>query len=140
MMSAASDNERRTTICKRTADGGEIILGYLGEDGVIYKLRWEAGRPVGRVDSDRRVFRRTAHDERELGYYTADGTVYSHGLLAGGAIGWVDPDGVVVQAGLILGEEEVGRCAGPQLAAAGAALLLLFLPDDAEANRAANRL
>jgi len=70
-----------------------------------------------------------------LGYFTPDGQVHSHGLFEGGAIGWVDPDGVVVQAGLILGEEEVGRGEGPQWLAAGAALLLLFLPDDAETDR-----
>ncbi len=131
---AQGDGER-TTIHKLTADGGELVLGYIGSDQVIYKLRWDEGRPVGRIDSDGRVFRRTAHDERELGYVTPQGIVYSNGLFAGGAIGWVDPDGVVVQAGLILGEEEVGRGEGPQLQAAGAALLLLFLPDDAEENR-----
>lgn len=140
-MNAVSGDAGRTTIRKRTADGGEITLGYLGGDQVLYKLRWDEGRPVGRVDAGGRIFRRTAHDERELGYYTEDGVVYSHGLFEGGALGWVDPDGVVVQAGLILGEEEVGSCEGPQPLAAGAALLLLFLPDDAEENRAAeNRL
>lgn len=130
----------RTIIRKRTTPGSlagsEIDIGYLGADGVIYKLRWGEGRPAGRVDAQNRVFRRTAYDERELGYFTAGGQVHSHGLFEGGAIGWVDPDGVVVQAGLILGEEEVGSCAGPQVIAAGAALLLLFLPDDAEENRA----
>ncbi len=59
----------------------------------------------------------------------------SHGLFEGGELGWVDPDGVVVQGGYILGEEEVGRVSGPQPQAAAAALLLLFLPDDAEENR-----
>lgn len=130
--------EGRTVIRKRTATGSEISeidAGYLGADGVIYKLRWGEGRPVGRIDADNRIFRRTAYDERELGYFTAGGQVHSHGLLEGGAVGWVDPDGVVVQAGLILGEEEVGSCEGPQVIAAGAALLLLFLPDDAEENR-----
>lgn len=134
-MSEAASEEGRTAISKRTAEGGEFALGYLGADGVIYKLRWGEGQPVGRVDAGNRVFRRTAHDERELGYFAADGIVYSHGLFEGGVLGWVDPDGVVVQAGLILGEEEVGRCAGPRLHAAGAALLLLFLPDDREENR-----
>jgi hypothetical protein len=47
----------------------------------------------------------------------------------------VEPDGVVIQGGLILGEEEVGRVEGPHHAPAAAALLLLFLPDDAEENR-----
>lgn len=130
----------RTIIRKRTTGGSEapseIDVGYLDADGVICKLRWGEGRPVGRVDAANRVFRRTAYDERELGTFTVDGQVRSHGLFEGGAVGWVDPDGVVVQAGLILGEEEVGSCAGPQMVAAGAALLLLFLPDDAEENRA----
>jgi hypothetical protein len=136
-MSAApvSSGDDRTTIYKRSADGSEFPMGYIGLDQVIYKLRWDEGRPVGRIDSERRVFRRTAHDERELGYFRLQGQVYSHGLFEGGAIGWVDPDGVVVQAGLILGEEEVGRCAGPWPQAGGAALLLLLLPDEAEANR-----
>ena len=125
----------RTTIRKLTADGSEIAIGYIGSDGVIYKLRWGEGKPIGRVDGDGRVFRQMTHDERELGYFTSQGKVYSNGLFEGGAIGWVDPDGVVVQAGLILGEEEVGASDGPQLYAAGAALLLLFLPDDAEENR-----
>lgn len=134
-MNLPNDQAIQTLIRKRTPDGSEIELGYLGADGVIYKLRWSEGRPVGRVDAQRRVFRRTLHDERELGYWGVDGSVYSHGLFEGGAIGWVDPDGVVIQAGLILGEEEVGSCAGPQLYAAGAALLLLFLPADAEESR-----
>ena len=126
----------RTTIRKRVADGMEITIGYLGADGVIYKRAGSERRPAGRIDAQNRVFRRTAYDERELGYFEPSGHVHSHGLFEGGAIGWVDPDGVVVQAGLILGEEEVGSCEGPQLVAAGAALLLLFLPDNAEENRA----
>lgn len=139
----ANAGGERTTIRKLTADGSETAIGYIGGDGVIYKLRWGEGKPIGRVDGSvdgsvdgkGRVFRRTTHDERELGYFTPQGKVYSNGLFEGGAIGWVDPDGVVVQAGLILGEEEVGIGEGPHLYAAGAALLLLFLPDDAEENR-----
>jgi len=119
----------------KVSDYGEEQLGYLGEDQVIYKVRWGEGLPVGRVDEAGRVFRKTAHDERELGRFTPAGQVHSHGLFEGGALGWVDPDGVVVQGGLILGEEEVGRVAGPNPAAAAAALLLLFLPDEAEANK-----
>lgn len=114
---------------------GEEQLGYIGLDQVIYKLRWGQGSAVGRVDDTGHLFRKTAHDERELGRFTTNGQVYSHGLFEGGALGWVDPDGVVVQGGLILGEEEVGRVEGPQPTAAAAALLLLFLPDDAEANK-----
>jgi hypothetical protein len=128
-------SDGRTKIYKLSADGGEFPVGYIGPDSIIYKLRWDEGRPIGRIDEGGRVFRRTTHDERELGTFTPGGKVYSHGLFEGGTIGWVDPDGVVVQAGLILGEEEVGRCEGPAAMAAGAALLLLFLPDEAEANR-----
>jgi hypothetical protein len=131
---AETDGER-TTIRKLIADGSEIALGFIGSDQVIYKLRWGEGKPIGRIDDEGRVFRRTAHDERELGYFTPQGKVYSHGLFEGGTIGWVDSDGVVVQAGLILGEEEVGSSTGPWPYAAGAALLLLFLPDEAEENR-----
>lgn len=124
----------QTTIF-RVSDYDEEQVGYLGADQIIYKLRWGEGFPVGRVDEQGHVFRKTAHDERELGRFTAAGQVYSHGLFEGGALGWVDPDGVVVQGGLILGEEEVGRVDGPHPAAAAAALLLLFLPDAAEANK-----
>lgn len=134
-MSEIQDTARRTAIRKRSSDGSELVVGYVEASGAIYKLRWGDGVPVGRIDDTNHVFRRTAHDERELGYFTDDGLVHSHGLFEGGAIGWVDPDGVVVRAGLILGEEEVGSCEGPLLQAAGAALLLLFLPDDAEENR-----
>lgn len=123
----------RTEIFKQTPYGEEL-LGYLGSDGVIYRLRWGEGRPIGRIDGDR-LFRQMSHDERELGTFTPDSRVRSHGLFEGGDLGWVDPDGVVVQAGLILGEEEVGRVAGPQPIAAAAALLLLFLPEEHEASR-----
>jgi hypothetical protein len=127
----------RTTIYKKNLYG-EVAVGYVGADQVIYQLRWDHGVAVGRVNQPR-IWRKTSQDERELGTFTLDGRVRSHGLFEGGAIGWVDPDGVVVQAGLILGEEEVGRVAGPQPAAAAAALLLIFLPDDAEANKRAGR-
>lgn len=133
-MSEQASTLAQTKIFK-LSQHGEEQLGYLGPDQVIYKVRWEAGIPVGRVDDQGQIFRKTAHDERELGRFTANGQIYSHGLFEGGALGWVDPDGVVVQGGLILGEEEVGRVEGPQPAAAAAALLLLFLPDDAEANK-----
>jgi hypothetical protein len=124
----------QTKIFKRS-ESSEEQLGYIGADQVIYKVRWGEGFPVGRVDAQGQIFRKMTHDERELGRFTPAGQVYSHGLFEGGALGWVDPDGVVVQGGLILGEEEVGRVEGPQPAAAAAALLLLFLPDDAEANK-----
>ncbi|GIV77410.1 hypothetical protein FKZ61_021240 [Litorilinea aerophila] len=132
------DEAERTHIYKLT-DDGELLLGYVGPDQVIYKLRWNEGRPVGRVDDQGRVFRFTQHDERELGYFTARGTIHSHGLFEGGDLGWVEPDGVVIQAGLIFGEEEVGRVDGPRPIAAAAALLLLFLPDEAEQNRQMRR-
>ena len=124
----------RTAIFKQSTYGEEE-LGYIDDDDIIYKLRWGEGQPVGRVDDDGHIFRKTQFDERELGQVTADGEVYSHGLFEGGALGWLDPDGVVVQGGLIFSEEEVGRVAGPRQAVAAGALLLLFLPDDAEANR-----
>lgn len=130
--------QQRTRIYRRTADGAEFPVGYL-EAGVICRLRGGASQPAGRVDAEGRVYRRTAHDERELGFVTAAGRVHSHGLFTGGELGWIDPDGVVVQAGLILGEEEVGSVQGPDLNAAGAALLLLFLPDLAEEERSAAR-
>jgi hypothetical protein len=125
----------RTEIYKFIPDG-EIPVGRIGEDRVIYHLRQGA---IGRVDAEGHVFARTLHDERELGRFTSDGRVHSHGLFEGGMLGWVDPDGVVVRAGLILGEEEVGRVAGPSAAAAAAALLLLFLPNEAEADKRAFR-
>ncbi len=124
----------KTDIFKLTTQG-EALLGYIGEDQLIYKVRWGEGQAVGRVDATGHIFRKTQHDERELGRFTPAGEVHSNGLFEGGALGWVDPDGVVVQGGFILGEEEVGRVAGPAPAAAAAALLLLFLPDDAEANK-----
>jgi hypothetical protein len=63
----------QTEIFKQTPDG-EALLGYLGSDGVIYRLRWGEGRPIGRVDGDR-LLRQMSHDERELGTFTADGRV-----------------------------------------------------------------
>ncbi len=129
-----SKSTTKTDIFKQT-EYGEERLGYIGADLVIYKLRWDEGIPVGRVTAEGRIFRKTRHDERELGWVTAEGEIYSNGLFEGGSLGWLDPDGVVVQGGLILGEEEVGRVDGPHANAAAATLLLLFLPDDAEANR-----
>jgi hypothetical protein len=122
----------RTNIYRFTSDDNEIAVGYVGPDLGIYRLRWGEGHLIGRVDQAGRIFRKTTHDERELGLCRPDGRVRSHGLFEGGELGWVDANGVVVQAGLILGEEEVGRVVGPQAVAAGAALLLLFLPDESE--------
>lgn len=149
-----------TTIYKFT-DYGEIQIGVIGDDHRIYppgrRFKQTEADAIGRIElnSSRslspdtqsnhqhmtagRVFRNTTHDERELGEFSGHGQVRSHGLFEGGAIGWLDPDGVVVQAGLILGEEEVGRVEGEQATAAAAALLLLFLPEDAETNRMLNK-
>jgi hypothetical protein len=124
----------RTNIYKLTARG-EDHVGFVGSDGVIYKVRWESGVP----DSEIRLFRKTRHDEKGVGSVDSHGTIFSYGLFEGGELGWLDPDGVVVQGGLILGEEEVGRVEGPQANAAAAALLLIFLPEDAEASREMTR-
>jgi len=137
-MSEQSSTPEQTKIFKRS-EYGEEQVGYVGADQVLYKLRWGEGLPVGRVDETGRVFRKTAHDERELGSFTSNGHVHSHGLFEGGELGWVEADGVVMQGGLIMGEEEVGRVEGLQAAAAAAALLLLFLPEDAEATKRMTR-
>jgi hypothetical protein len=130
--------EPYTVIARRRA-GGDDLVGFVAQDGQIYRIRWQEGIPVGRVDSQRRVFRYTQHDERELGAFTASGQVHSHGLFEGGPLGWLDPDGTVIQAGLIFGEEEVGFVEGPNAAAGAAALLLLFLPDEQEQQHQRNR-
>lgn len=127
--SRAVDDDRNT----------EEAVGSVDEAGVIHRLRWSEASPVGRVDSELRVFRITQHGERELGQALPSGAIHSAGILEGGEAGWMDPDGVVIQAGMILGEEEVGRVEGPQALAAAAALLLLFLPEEAEANRRSAR-
>lgn len=127
-----------TTIYKLFEEA-EIRVGLLDEQGQIFRASMDTGRSqVGRV-AENKILRTTAHDEHELGAFDAEGHVWSHGLFEGGAIGWTDPDGVVVRAGLIFGEEEVGRIEGDMLYAAGAALLLLFLPEDEEAQRNAQR-
>jgi hypothetical protein len=128
----------RTTIY-RTGDESERAIGYIDAAGIIYKIRWDEGIRVGRVSSDKRIFRDTRYDERELGSYTDDGLIHSHGLFEGGELGWTEPDGTVIQAGLIFGEEEIGRVEGDAKAAAGAALLLLFLVDEQEETNRAKR-
>jgi len=115
------------------APAAEEAIGYLQEDGSIYRLKWGEGRLVGRFDGENRIFRTTMHGERELGSVQPDGTILSAGLFAGGEAGWVTDEGIVAQAGLIMGEEEIGRVVGPHVLAAGGALLLLFLPDEREA-------
>jgi hypothetical protein len=121
-----------TTTLYLGADDKATVVGYLDDEGIIYRHRWGRGLPIGRVTRDRRVFRNTRYDERELGSFTAAGQIHSHGLFEGGAIGWVEPDGMVVQAGLIFSEEEIGRAVGADPIAGGAALLLLFLVDEQE--------
>jgi len=119
---------------------GERKIGAVLANGDIINTT-TAGKEsniIGRV-VDGNIFRRTVHDERELGFVDEQGYIHSHGLFEGGLLGWVEPDGAVIQAGLILGEEEVGRVEGNLSAAAGAALLLLFLPDDAEEEKRMQR-
>ena len=117
----------------------EETVGFIDEAGVIQRLRWGEGVPIGRIGDDARIFRTTLHGEREVGQGLPTGAIQSAGLFEGGIVGWMDPDGVVIQAGLIMGEEEVGRVEGANALAAAAALLLLFLPDQAEAERRAER-
>lgn len=133
------DNYAQRTTIYRKLSSGEQAVGYIDPERVIYRLRWELGTRVGRVSADRRVFRDMRYDERELGSFTEDGRIHSHGLFEGGELGWTDSDGTVVQAGLIFGEDEIGRVDGPELAAAGAVLLLLFLPDEQEDAKRADR-
>lgn len=128
----------QTTIYKQTTYG-ERLIGVLGQDGTLLKIGGRDETAVGRV-ANNRILRKTTYDEQELGYFTAEGQIHSHGLFEGGPIGWVDSDGVVIQAGLILGEEEVGRVEGEAQYAAAAALLLLFLPDEAASEKEFNRL
>lgn len=117
----------------------ELLVGFVAAEGTVYRLHLGRAYPVGHTTPDGRLYQHTAHEAREAGSFSAAGAVYSVGLLEGGPVGWLDPDGVVVQGGLIFGEEEVGRVEGPQRPAAAAALLLIFLPEQAEANRRANR-
>ena len=131
---------------------GEEKIGVLSPEGTIIKIQGSNRIEIGRIDPKNHLFRKTKHGEQEVGWVSDNGTIHSHGLFEGGELGWVEPDGVVIQAGLILGEEEVGRVAAPNLqsaecatppsdnispniAGAAAALLLIFLPDDADENR-----
>jgi len=134
-------NTERTDIYRQRSSGEEKI-GFIDAAGVINRLRWDEGTPIGRVvlrDGLHRIWRNTRHDEKEVGTVTADGTIRSHGLFEGGELGWLEPDGVVIQGGLILAEEEVGRVDGPQPEAAAGVLLLIFLPEEEEANREMKR-
>ncbi|MBV7335864.1 hypothetical protein KFU94_48010 [Chloroflexi bacterium TSY] len=133
--------ESKTIIYKSTPYGQDQV-GYIDADLRIYRARsgTQDGSLIGRVDENHRIYQQTQHDERELGLFSDTGVVTSHGLFEGGTIGWVEPDGVVIQAGLILGEEEVGYVEGPHPFAAGAVLLLLFLPLDAEESKRMGRV
>lgn len=131
----------RTEIYRKRSSGEEKI-GFIDGDGVIQRLRWDAGHPIGRVENrDNLIYilRTTRYDEKEVGTVTADGLIRSHGLFEGGELGWLEPDGVVIQGGLILAEEEAGRVEGPQPEAAAAALLLIFLSEEEEASREMKR-
>ncbi len=123
----------------RFFEESEELIGEVDATGAILRLGAGKPRPIGRADDQGRIYRTTAHGEREAGAVSIDGAIHSSGLFEGGDLGWVDAQGVVVRAGLIFGEEEVGRVEGPQPHAAAGALLLLFLPDDAEAARDAER-
>lgn len=132
----ASEVPDTATRLYRTVEGArDELVAFLSNDGTIYRMRGTQAQPVGRADAEDRILRTTAFGERELGQALPSGEIVSAGLFVGGATGWLDPDGVVIRAGLILGEEEVGRVAGPHARAAAAALLLLILPDESEANR-----
>lgn len=113
--------------------GEDHQVGYIDGDGVIHRLRWGAGVPIGRVEQDGpvwRIYRNTRFDERELGCVDESGTIHSHGLIQGGDLGWLDPDGTVLLGGLIFAEEEIGRVEGPHALAAAGALLLIFYAEE----------
>jgi hypothetical protein len=120
-------------------DYQDTMIGSIDAGGRIYGLSNGERRLVGYVDQQSRIFRITQYSDREVGSYTQAGRVYSSGLFEGGEIGWLERDGVVVQGGLILGEEEVGVVEGANLHAGAAALLLIFLPDQSEADKQARR-
>jgi hypothetical protein len=131
----------RTDIYKLVDEDARLV-GFIGGDGVIYRARWDSGYPVGRVEEQDnliRIFRSTRHGEKEVGWVDEFGVIYSHGLFEGGRLGWMDTDDYVVQAGMILGDEEVGRVDGPHRRAAAGALLLIFIPEDAEKSREMQR-
>ena len=137
-MTATSE---RTEIYRKRSSGDEKV-GFIDAAGVINRLRWDEGYPIGRVeerDGLHRIWRTTRYDEKEVGTVTADGLIRSHGLFEGGELGWLESDGVVIQGGLILAEEEAGRVDGPQREAAAAALLLIFLSEEEEAGREMRR-
>ncbi|MDE0142660.1 MAG: hypothetical protein OXI80_03895 [Caldilineaceae bacterium] len=140
MDSLQTSESQRTTIY-RSRSSGEDAVGYVCAEE-IFRVRWGTGVSVGRYERDSdgwRVFRKTRFDEKELGRVTTDGVIHSHGLFEGGSLGWLESDGTVVRGGLIFAEEEVGRVDGPESLTAAAALLLIFVPDEDEANREIER-
>ena len=140
MKSIQESTSERTTIY-RFRSSGEDPVGYVAADG-IFRIRWETGIRIGRIERDAdswRILRDTRYDEKEVGAITNDGMVHSHGLFEGGSLGWLEPDGTVVQSGLIFIEEEIGRVEGAQPEAAAAALLLIFVPEEDEADREMKR-
>jgi hypothetical protein len=135
-------SETETRIYRRLGDGDAVreeLIGAIDSHGIVFRLGSGRRYPVGRVDQERRVFRTTKYSDREVGSYTAEGRVRSHGLFEGGELGWVDETSVVIQGGLIFGEQEVGSVEGPNPQAGAAALLLLLLPDDSEADKQVQR-
>ena len=137
--SISSARERTIIYCFRSS--GEDLVGYVAGE-TIFRLRWDAGIPIGRVERAQNgwhIFRNTRYQEKELGSISPDRRIRSHGLFEGGEFGWLNPDGTVIQGGLIFGEEEVGRVDGPQPLPAAAALLLIFIPEEEEKGREMKR-
>lgn len=133
--SKATDPERTTIYRFRT--GGEDAVGYVFSEE-IFRLRWGTGIAIGRCEIDEsggHIFRTTRFGEKELGGITQEGVIHSTGLFEGGDLGWLESDGTVMKGGFIFTEEEVGRVDGPGMQIAAAALLLIFLPEEEEANR-----
>jgi hypothetical protein len=127
-------NQRPLTHIYKITATGEYLLGHVDEHAVIFSHS-DLTTPLGYVNANGLIFRYRQHDEQELGSISHQGMIHSHGLFEGGPLGWVDPDGVVIRAGLLFGEEEVGRVEGSEVHAGAAALLLIFLPDDQEAQK-----
>ncbi len=133
--------KNQTRIYKQTrldeqSDPIERLLGWIDSEKQIVR---SDGAVLGRISPQQTVFRRTSHDERELGSFNAAGHIHSHGLFEGGLLGWVDAEGSVTRAGLLFGEEEVGRVEGEQQAPGAAALLLIFLPEENEEEKRMRR-
>ncbi len=133
-------NSAITTDIYKFTQNGEQQIGHVTPDGQIYSS--SAGQDataIGRFDALGRIYRVMQHDERELGVVDSEGVVHSHGLFEGGMLGWLEADDVVMRGGLIFDEDDVGRVDGPDARVAAAALLLIFLPEEAEENRRMSR-